>query len=504
MNIENNKWLTLFSTGIMILLVNLDMTIINLALPEISAYFKANMNQAQWIIASYLLATTLSFIVFGRLADHWGHKKIFLFGTILFTLSSLVAGLSKHLSILLLARFFQGLGFAATLGLSIVLIVDAFPEHQKGTAAGTGITISGLAQAIGPTLGGIILQYAHWQWVFLINVPLGILSCLMTAKFVRPDQKKFTRSLPFSATNAALFTLSLAIVLVMINQWNVFNGKIIAFSLLLGAGMLVFFIRDCHKNSRALLDLSLLANRNFVYIVFLRFCFMILMASMLFILPLYLQNILNYSAFDAGLILLAMTCVIAVSSPIVGKLLDEVSFVWPLIISLIFALCSTLLMLFFTADISFVLLITTLLLFGLAIGFHVSSSMNGALTQTPKEKSGTAVGLFFTLAIAGATIGVALSGILVNTLSHRFLTQLITQENMQLSSEQLINLFRVAEGTANIRSIGLNNAQILYYRHCVYNAFMHALHVEMGLLSLLMLLAVVGSLGLRRRPQMCL
>lgn len=484
------------ATGIMIMLVNIDMTIVNLALADIAKFFNANLNQMQWVIGGYLLATALSFIIFGRMADHWGRKKIFLLGVSLFTFASLLAGVTDNLGILIVARFIQGLGFAATLGLSIILIVSAFPEQQKGFATGMAVTISGLSQAIGPTLGGVILQYSSWHWIFLINVPLGVLSFILTAALVSKDLQN-TKTLPFNFFEIFLFIGGLGLILCSINQASTISWKLILISLIVGALLLIVLTKNAQRKNNALIDVSIFSNRAYFLIITLRLMFMIMMSSLLFILPLYLQNMLNFSPLHTGLLLLIMTGLVAIMSPITGKFLDKIGFFPFLRASFVLALVATLVMFNYQATVSFFTLTISFVAFGMAIGIHTTSSINGAMTQIDKAKSGQAMGGFFTAAMIGATTGVAISGLFINLISKRVLSAEISGLN-GISSNDLAELIRAANGTANIHQIGINHFEISTYQEFIHHAFIYAFRVELLFLSLLMVAAIVLSLRLKR------
>lgn len=453
------------------MLVNLDMTIVNLALAKIGDYFHADMNQMQWIISSYLLATAMAFLIFGRLADSLGRRRIFILGVALFTLSSLFAGLTHNLIMLIISRFIQGLGFAATLGLSIVLIVSAFPPAKKGFATGMAITITGFAQAIGPTTGGIILQHLNWHWIFLINVPLGIFSLIMTILFVKKDLINVKKP-SFNIYNAFLFLGGIAILLLAINEINLLNWKITLIGILWGILLLIMFIKNCQKNPDSLIDFAIIQNKNYLYAVAIRFIFMVIFASLLFLLPLYLQNILNYSAQNSGIILLTMTALVFVASPITGKILDRFGFIYPVTISLLLAFASLGFMLFFHVSTSMPILITGFMLFGLAIGVHTPSSIYAALNSIAPTQHATAIGWFFTIAMSGSITGVAISSTIMNSFSHRF----------------PVSLQGVANGSVNINHLNLTPMQIYQYRLPAYHTFLQAFHAEIIILMLLILI----------------
>jgi len=492
------KWFILMSTGIMIMLVNLDMTIVNLSLAEISLFFNASINSAQWIIVGYLLSTALSFIIFGKLADNFGRKRIFLVGVVLFTFSSLLAGLTNNFPLLIMARFVQGLGFAASLGLSVILIVSAFPSNKKGYAVGLAITITGLSQAIGPTIGGIVLQHLNWHWIFLLNVPLGIISFIGSLLFLPKDASVNSNGFPIQFYNSFLFLCGLGLVLFSLNQASVLSWSEFLSLLFIGFVILFLFIHNCFNSEKPLVDLELLVNHNYLCIVLLRFFFMIAMSSLLFIIPLYLQNILNYSPIKSGGVLLIMTFFVAISSPITGKLLDAIGFIHFFWSSFVFMFISALLMLQYDDHISLLSLSGALICFGLAVGIHNPSSMNGVLLQIPKDKYGTGVGMFFTFAMIGATLGIALTGWLMHVFSKIYIdrsTIFVTRLPENLHNQ----ILKAATGTVNIKDIHLSNDQFYLYKNIILSAFIHGFHAALMALAFIMFLSILLAWKLKRR-----
>lgn len=477
--LENNrKWLILFATGIMIMLVNLDMTIVNLALADISYSLNATLNQTQWIITSYLLATALSFTIFGRLADLWGRKRIFLFGVFLFTIGSLGAGFATDIPFLMIMRFIQGLGFAAALGLSMVIIFTHFPASQRGLAAGVAVTITGISQAIGPTAGGLIVQHFNWSWVFWINVPLGLISLLFTS-IVTPTDRPDSMNKRINLTNVGLFVTGLGLILYTVNQWEQWS-YLNLFSCFLGGILLLYlFVRSCHKMSHPLVNIDLLTHKGFRLLVTLRFLFMTFMSSFLFIIPLYLQNILSYSPSNAGFIMLGMTLFVAISSIFVGKVMDKIGFVYPVFVSVILAFLASLVTFFFTASQNLIPIFLCLFILGLAIGIHTPSTINGVNKEAAEKDAGTAMGLFFTMAISGAVVGVALAGTILGALSKKLL--LVKVGASAITS----TLLYAASGTRSLTELPLNLQEI------AKDSFMYAFHGFMSVISVLMFLAIL-------------
>lgn len=470
----------------MLILINLDMTIVNLALPKMAIAFKADINQTQWIITSYLIATALFFTLFGRLADIFGRKRLFLLGVFLFTVGSLFAGFAPSLSWLMLGRFIQGLGFAATLGLTFVIIFLSFPEDQRGLASGLGVGIAGISQALGPTVGGLMVQYVNWPWVFLINVPLGLLSLWMVNHFV-PKDKKNDQKKSINIVNTLLFIVGLFSILYVLNQFALLTWLVIVLGLMIGISCIIAFYWTTHRVENPLIHIDVLLHTNFILISCIRFFIMMLFSAILFIIPLYLQNILNFSPERSGLMMLSLTALVAMTSPMTGKLIGLVGYLKPIIVSVGLAMAAIIVSYFTHASTNLLFIFISLGLLGIALGLCIPASIAGVNDMVPEKDAGTAMGLFFTLAIMGAGLGVALVGNLLSTVSASFLMIKLQVSHVPLA------LLRGASGTDNIQSLPP------VWHALATTAFIHAYHAIMLVMLMTMLIASALTYWLYRR-----
>ena len=462
----NNKWWIFLGGVLIIFLVNIDATIVNLALASIAKTFHTNLAQAQWVINSYLLTATIFFIIGGKISDIIGQKKVYLLGTILFAISSLFAGLAPNLSILIFTRLCQGIGLAFTLSLALLMISNAFPKNQRGFVLGLSVTITGLGLATGPTLGGAILDMLNWHWIFLINVPIAGLSFIII--FISYNSKKPIVNDKIDYLGALFFGIALASFLTTLNtlaslQLNFF---LLVLGLLISVIFFVLFLYRELKVEFPLINFDLFSRRNYSLSIVIRFLFMYTHGTFLFFVPLYLQNILEFSPLFAGLIILVYSSVFAISSPLAGILCDQIGYKNPIVVSSIIGSLSFFVLLFIGPSHTLYLTLLGLALFGVSGGIFIPSTVNSTISSLPKEKAGEGIGIFYTVAFLGTSLGVISSGTLMSlTTNHLLLVNLNPNILKLLKPAQLDLLHRVANGIQPLSKLkdifNQNNLEII-------------------------------------------
>jgi EmrB/QacA subfamily drug resistance transporter len=430
------------AAGIMLILVNLDLTIVNLAIATITQALDIKLVSAQWILVSYSLASVASFALAGRLSDRYGRKAVFLVGVVLFSAASLVIGLANNIYLVCIFRFIQGIGFAATLSNALTLIALSFPENKRGFAYGIGLTFVGGAQAVGPSIGGILISYTSWRWIFLMNVPLGILSLVIGCIYMKRQSDDAYSKHPLSVTSVFLFVCSIMLIISALNEFANISLPLFFSWFSLGVVMFAAYIIKSFTAPYPLVDLSLLKHKGFMSVVVIRFVIMYFMVTFLFIVPLLMQNIFNFSALKTGYYLLIMGVFVAVLSPVTGKLIDDCGAKIFILLSSVFALFTSLGFVFISEHLSLVTLMILLVGYGLAVGFNLTASVAAVDAQVPKRLSNIALGVFFTVALAGVSLGVAASGAILSFFSRRY----VAASNLVMSSEQRDAFLQVANG----------------------------------------------------------
>jgi EmrB/QacA subfamily drug resistance transporter len=316
----NHKWWTLAAMCFALFMIMLDNTVVNVALPSIQRSLKTTPENLEWTINAYFLSFAALILLGGKLGDRFGRKRIFLVGLAIFTLSSAACALSTSDTGLISARVVQGIGAALMNPLSLSIIVAAFPRHQVPTAIGIWAGISGLGLAIGPLLGGFLVEHVDWSAVFWINVPIGVLAAGATLWFVQESKDPTARSFDVVGTllvTGGLFALVWALIRTNSHSWQ--SGQTVGF-LVAAAVLLVGFVLWEDRQADPMIPLSFFRKRAFDVAVASVALIGFSMFGIIYFLTLYLQNVRGYSAIESGLRTLPMTVMVILIAPVAGKL----------------------------------------------------------------------------------------------------------------------------------------------------------------------------------------
>ncbi len=316
----NHKWWTLAAMCFALFMIMLDNTVVNVALPSIQRSLKTTPENLEWTINAYFLSFAALILLGGKLGDRFGRKRIFLVGLVIFTLSSAACALSTSDAGLISARVVQGIGAALMNPLSLSIIVAAFPRHQVPTAIGIWAGISGLGLAIGPLLGGFLVEHVDWSAVFWINVPIGVLAAAATLWFVQESKDPTARSFDIAGTvlvTGGLFALVWALIRTNSHSWR--SGQTLGF-LVVAAVLLVGFVVWEDRQSDPMIPLAFFRKRAFDVAVASVGLIGFSMFGIIYFLTLYLQNVRGYSAIESGLRTLPMTLMVILIAPVAGRL----------------------------------------------------------------------------------------------------------------------------------------------------------------------------------------
>jgi EmrB/QacA subfamily drug resistance transporter len=320
----DRKWWTLIAVCIGTFMLLIDVTIVNVALPDIQTSLKSSFSDLQWVVDAYSLMLAALLLTSGSLADLFGRRRLFVIGLSVFTVSSLLSGLATTPLFLNLARGAQGVGGAAMFSTSLALLASSFRGRERGMAFGVWGAITGLAVAIGPVVGGGLTTGFGWRWIFLVNVPIGVIGVLVTLLKVEESRQPGARhpdwigALTFSGALAAL-------VYALIQGENKGWGSTEIVACLVGAAVLLLLFLIAELVQKApMFDLSLFRNPTFSGGSIVAFSMSAGMFALLLYLTLYLQDVLGYSALHTGLRLLFLSGGILLTSTIAGRLTTRV------------------------------------------------------------------------------------------------------------------------------------------------------------------------------------
>jgi EmrB/QacA subfamily drug resistance transporter len=403
------KWLPLVAicTGTFMLLI--DVTIVNVALPDMALDLGTSFDQLQWVVDVYALALSALVLGAGSLADLYGRRKVYLAGLLLFAAASLACGLAPNAELLIVARAVQGIGGAAMLATTIALINTSYEGRDRGTAFGVWGAVVGAAAALGPILGGALTELS-WRWIFFVNLPISVLAVVVTVVAVRearqPDAPR-----P-DVPGIALFTLGaggvvFGLVRAAADGWGAPAawGPLVGGLVVLAAWVLV------ERRRRApMLDVSLFANRSFSGIMLGALLLNGAAFSASLYTSLWLQSVLGLSPLQGGLVFIPLSACSFVVAAFAGRFLQTMAPRLVLGGGLVIIGVASLLLAMVNADSSWTVLVPGLAVLGVGVGVANPTLASAALATVPRERSGMASGAVNTARQLGFALGVAVLG----------------------------------------------------------------------------------------------
>jgi EmrB/QacA subfamily drug resistance transporter len=414
-NDGNLKWFTLVAACFALFMAILDNLVVNIALPTISRELDATTTQLQWVVSAYTLIFASLQITAGGLGDRFGRKRWFVAGLAFFTLTSFLAAFSNSMEMLIVMRALQGLGAAFIMPLSLSLISAAFPPEERGRAVGIWSAISVSGVALGPIVGGAIVEYASWEWIFLINVPIGIIALLVTMAVVR-ESKDESGTVATDIPGTLLITgfiASLTWGLIEAGERGWTDSVILA-SFAIAAVLLPVFIFVESRTERPMIPLQFFRSRTFTGANVDSFMIAFLITGVSFFMTLYQQNIHGFSAIKTGLALLPMVLVMMVFSPISGSMINRFGSRVLLSFGMIVTGIGTLLLLLAGTEASYYAILPSFVVMGFGMSFIWAPMTTAVLNSVPSDKSGVASAVNGSLREIGTAFGVALLGTLAN------------------------------------------------------------------------------------------
>ena len=407
---ENKKWWTLGAVSFGLFMIMLDNTVVNVALPSIQRDLHMQLSELEWIVSGYALTFAALMLIGGKLADAYGRRLIFVLGIAIFTLASLACGLASSGDALIGARVAQGVGAAMMNPATLSIIAVTFPPRQRGTAIGLWAGVSALALALGPLVGGLLTEHAGWNWIFFINIPVGVLAIAASFLFIDESRDETHERLDIPgllSSGIGLFALTYG--LIEANNYGWGSARIVGSFMMAAVALVVFVQLERHRRA-PMLDLTLFRNRTYVGANLAMLLVALAMFGVFFFVSLYMQNVLGYSAVQAGAAFLPMTVLIIVIAPLSGRLSDRWGSRWLMAGGMVLLAIQLTYFSQLPTDATFWRLLPALVIGGFGMSMTMTPSSAAAMRAVPVEKAGVGSAVLNACRQVGGSTGIALMG----------------------------------------------------------------------------------------------
>jgi EmrB/QacA subfamily drug resistance transporter len=472
---ENRKWWTLAAMCFALFMIMLDNTVVNVALPSIQRDLHASISSLEWTVNAYTLTFAVLLVTGGRLGDIFGRRRMFLFGVVVFAVSSAAIGLAPTEGWLVAGRAIQGIGGAFMMPGTLSIISNTFAPEERGRAIGTWAGVSALALALGPAVGGALTEYVSWRAIFFLNLPVAVGALVVTLYAARESRDPTVDKTVDYPGIVALSTGLTALVLALVegNRWHWGSTRIVALLATAVVALVAFAIVE-YRSRAPMVHFEYFRSRSFLGANAVAFIVSFAMLAMFFFMALYMQNILGYGALEAGIRFLPATAVIIIAAPISGRLADRIG-PRPLIV---FGLATTAVALYLqsrlTVHSGYGHLLPGFMLMGLGMGFVMSPMSTAAMNAVTADKAGAASGILSMFRMVGGTFGVAAIGALFQSLARTRIDERLA--NLHLPSSLRSQLVDNLGGGAGAKVLhGMDPGTARQVSAGMKDAFVHAL-----------------------------
>jgi DHA2 family multidrug resistance protein len=500
---KDHKWGVLVVVIFGSFMAILDNTIVNVALPKIMANFGATVDQIEWVITGYMIAFAISMPATTWLREVFGLKKVFIASLVLFCLGSALCGIAWDKDSLIAFRVIQALGGGAMMPTGLTLISETFTPQERGMAIGLWSIGAMVAPAVGPFLGGYLVDEVSWRSIFYINLPVGAVA-VFAALLILPARRALVQARRFDLIGFISFSVFLTPLLVALAQgqregWD--SDYILSFFSLSLLG-LTAFITSGFLVKDPLIDLRLFANYNFLMANIVNFFRAVAIFGSMFLLPLYLQNLLNYTAFQTGIILAPTAISVAIVSPFSGLISDRIGPRVPLFFGTVLMAYSLYLYKDLSLNSDYWFLFWPQVMRGAGLGLINAPLMSAAINAVRREQTSIASSLLTIIMQVGGAFGVAILGATLERRQYFHYAHYLQQINnafspavyqAQLAMQQL--LLKAGYSPAVVLVKGKNLMALWVQRQAAVGAFGDAFVFS----ALIIALGIVPALLIRNR-----
>ncbi len=406
----SRRWWVLVAVGLGIFLSTVDGSIVNLALPTLEEEFATSFSAVQWVVLAYLLTLATLVLAIGRLGDMIGKKRIYTTGFAAFTLTSLLCGLAPSLGWLVFFRVLQAIAASMIQALGLAITTEAFPAAERGRALGINGAVVSLGIIAGPTLGGVIIDALSWNWIFFVNLPVGIVATLAAIRFVPNVPAEGGQRFDYIGAGAFFVSLLGVMLGLTLSQERGFSDGVVIALLTVGLAFLAAFITIERTVEYPMLDLSIFRNRLLSVNLFTGWTVFIGISGLLILLPFYLENVLGYPPRTVGLVIASIPVMLIFVSPASGALSDRVGQRPVTVAGLAILVVAFLLVARLGIDTPLWLFVVGLVPIGIGTGVFQSPNNSAVLGSVPQQRLGVTSGMLTITRITGQITGIAVIG----------------------------------------------------------------------------------------------
>ena len=502
------KWFVLFNIMLGTFMAVLDSTIVNVGLPKIMASFGVGLDKIAWVTTAYMLAMAVMLPTSAWLADKFGYKRIYFMGLLLFTIGSLLCGMSNDENTLILSRIIQGFGAGIIQPLGMAIITREFPIRQRGIALGFWSIAAAASVSFGPLIGGYLVDNFSWQLIFYVNVPIGIGALLFTILIQREYINKTVRS--FDYIGFASVVIFMPLLLYALSEGNAATNSegwsapyILLCFAISGIAFAVFLTQEL-TTKNPLIDLRLLKNHNFGISNLIMIIFSMGMFGSTFLLPLYLQNSLGYTAMQAGAVFLPVGIIQGAMSPISGALANKIDSRITMAIAIVLLAFSF----YINSNLSFLsehhFIMTSLYIRGFSLGLIFTQLSTLSMLTIPRDKMAQASSISNTIRQIGGSLGVA---IFTTVLASRvnFHAQIFGNA-IQSGSQQFQNVVgnlatHIQTVSGSSHALAVKQASSILISNVSKQAYIQGIDDDFLMAAVITLLAVIPTLLFQTRQK---
>lgn len=406
----NYKWFIMANVAIGTFMATLDGSIVNVALPTLAKQFSADLHLIQWVVSIYLLTTSSLLLVFGRLADILGRKKIYSMGFLVFILGSAFCGLAGNIYALIGARALQAMGAAMIMANGMGIITSSFPPKERGRALGLMGTVVAAGSMSGPALGGVLLTVFGWPSIFWVNLPIGLVG-FIASSWLLPDDPPCKDKEPFDWFGAVLFASGMSLFL-----WGVTQGQelgwtnpVIYGALIISVAAFFIFLYRALHTTYPIIDLSLFKNRIFLSGNVAGLISFISMFATFIIMPFYMKDVLHFNDRHIGLLMTPFPLAMAIVAPLSGWLSDRLGYLLLTTGGLLVNIVGLMMLANLKASSGSFQVALYMLILGVGMGLFQSPNNSSVMGVIPPPKLGIAGGIVALVRNVGMVTGIAFS-----------------------------------------------------------------------------------------------